>query len=40
MRKPMEFKKDQIEDSMQPAHHLNPPTALEKAFHRDMLQIY
>ncbi len=25
---------------MQPAHHLNPPTALEKAFHRDMLQIY
>ncbi len=25
---------------MQPAHHLNQPTALEKAFHRDMLQIY
>jgi len=40
MRKPMEFKKDRIEDSMKPAHHLNQPSALEKAFHRDMLQIY
>jgi len=25
---------------MQPANHLNQPTALEKAFHHDMLQIY
>jgi len=25
---------------MQPAHHPNQPTALEKAFHCDMLQIY
>lgn len=25
---------------MQPAHHLDQPSALEKAFHRDMLQIY
>jgi hypothetical protein len=32
--------KRRIGDSMQPAHHLNQPTALEKAFHRDMLQIY
>ena len=25
---------------MQPANHLNQPTALEKAFHHDMLRIY